>query len=1073
MADGAYSQVPDAPSMGMQLAMLAAQSQTQSDLLSRILPLIMQMSPAMGGAGGPTAQMSRMMLPFDLAMNIGRPRDPLIGAGMANVAGRAMMGAAAFGAFGDVQGAGGPALGGFGLGMGGIQQMQGAMEGMVGPRASMVDVAGITSQAGQGGFFRGITDVRQARQQLQTMVNTVVELSRELNMTIQDVSQGMNQVRGMGFSRPSQAAQVYRGMVQTAATTGMELQDVMGFAQTRGAGFWQQAGMRGNFIGMGAATETARGALGVVGTAARTGYLSDEMLMNTMGVGGQAGVGRFTENIMDLSARQMGRPSNQYMMAAFMDPGSGGINQQLVNQFMAGGIGIGQLQQMANRNISQIGGQGAWMDLQPQLQGQFQAATRGMGGLGFAMAGMAEMGVTATTPGAASIFGRLTGERNPLAARAMMGMMQNWGNIQETQQLAAQETERQLDRTRAFNERMQDSSLSKFVERTTGDFQRRASSAAESAVDWVSSRAQRLMGAEGPPEVSTGVGFGMQVMRGGMDTTARRQRLGGVQMGFDDPIARASESREAIRQLREEANRPGITPDERQRLMQRASEVEGQARVAGGESMFSGAAYWGSTAGAMEETQTQVAARSGVRADDERVTRYRDARRNLQGLISQFGQGLVGARGGEFQRRVAQALGVGEGELSKSTVVDILAGKTGDDAKRATEALLSVYNEFRPEGERALTAEERTSAAGEIERSLGAVRELRKASPQLSLGSMDILAGERGPTARWESYARAARGIAGEAFGGRGEGVVSAFQSNLAVGTSMARGLQGLTDAERGETKSMQDWLKKLNVSSAQIEEMFPGGVPTGKISGTQLQRLIDMSQESSAQVYRDRLLGAGFLAQDAAQSMSAYRTRGTEFQKKAANAFLAAHGKVEQGETEAALAMAERTVLDLTAPGISRRKLQELSGVIPETSLQKLEAIRGARARGGEGGERVTERELQGMGLNLEDVLGKDMAESIRSSRRPDQMLASGEIQRRVQAGLAQIALEPGRAPGTQAESATRPSPENQMRDSVRDGMITALTNTPLKFDTTQPILVKFQEGVFPAVVQPVQQPA
>lgn len=400
--------------------------------------------PGMFGGGGTSQGLaSSIMLPALIANMFASPGTPGLGMATSNLMGRSMMGLAAAGAFGNVQGGGGTMPGGFGLGPSALGGITGTMESLTGtgPRdLGMGDVSKITQMAGQGGFFNSVTQVRDVRARLKEMVNTVKSLSQELSMTIDEVSSGMNAMRGMGFNTASSAGTALRQVMRQSAAAGMDPAQMMTYSAQQGELMRQVA-----HIPQALATTAARNTLGFIGAGVRGGMVSEESLMNAYGASGQEGAVMMANRVQELGLRAMNRAPMQFSMAAVMDSKTGQIDLNKMNQLITGQMGASEIQRNANQYVSSLGpgGYAKWLGQMPQMRGQFEAAGASFAPAALAATLMSQHGydMNPSDPRNVAAFSRIisrqTGTQvDAMEARAMMEQYRNMGNTAEAVQIA-------------------------------------------------------------------------------------------------------------------------------------------------------------------------------------------------------------------------------------------------------------------------------------------------------------------------------------------------------------------------------------------------------------------------------------------------------------------------------------------------------------------------------------------------------------------------------------------------------------------------------------------------------------
>lgn len=651
--------------------------------------------PAMFGGGGTSQGMAgSIMLPALIANMFAAPSTPIVGGATANLMGRSMMGLAAAGAFGNVQGGGGTLPGGFGLGQQATAGITSTMEGMTGtgPRdLGMGDVSRITQMAGQGGFFQSTTQVRQVRERLKEMVNTVKSLSQELTMTIDEVSSGMNAMRGMGYNTAGSAGTALRQVMRSAAASGMAPSEMMAYTAQQGE-LLRQAG----HVPLALGAAAARNTLGFVGAGARAGLVSEEALQNAYGASGAEGAMAMSNRVQELGLRMMNRAPMQFSLAAMMDPNTGKLSQERMNQMLSGQMSAGDIQRQASQYVQSLGpgGYAKWLGQMPEMRGQFMAAGGAMAPIALAGTLMGQHGyeMDPNDPRSRAAFGRVMSRMSgtqvdPMEARAMMEMYSNMGNISEQQQLSASRQQRQEQRAESIASRYAARDPSYQLAEMQRTRLAGTTSFIERQATTVAARLERLTSS------ATGMGFdvmvsselysGGQGVRGLLSGGA--QRATGEQMGFFRESGTDVEGRAGVEAIRG-AIGEATSFSERRAGRRRLRAAEGMVRATEAEQGFYTREFMGNDRGhfSMSSERLRDHLRSQGRGLNalgvSELQRTGGAR---EALLMAY-RGSTDAQKEELQKLYGSSL---SGSMTDTQFMEQLAGGSAEQAAGAARVL--------------------------------------------------------------------------------------------------------------------------------------------------------------------------------------------------------------------------------------------------------------------------------------------------------------------------------------------------------------------------------------------------
>jgi hypothetical protein len=205
----------------------------------------------------------------------------------------------------------------------------------------------VLKQGTSMGLMSAVQDAKTFKEKFKEMVTVAKSISEAMQTTIEGAMPFMREARRMGFWTPqditSQAAQTRA----TAATTGLSVSQVQAMAG-QGAQMARSIGAfgRSGAVGM-------ERTMGMVGGAVRSGVISKEMMSElTGGLEGPEAVAAMSQTLMGASARFASSNRGRWTIAALANRNMQGMDPARMQQFLAGGMSIGQIGNMARKNVS-------------------------------------------------------------------------------------------------------------------------------------------------------------------------------------------------------------------------------------------------------------------------------------------------------------------------------------------------------------------------------------------------------------------------------------------------------------------------------------------------------------------------------------------------------------------------------------------------------------------------------------------------------------------------------------------------------------------------------------------------
>lgn len=249
---------------------------------------------------------------------------------------------------GEIMGRQGPFYGqggfraGGGMGRGQIRDIVQILHDITGDadlNATMSQLTQLASKAQQGGMLTGVMNASDFKQKFTTIVNQVKEVAQIMGTSLDEAMPVLSQMRQMGMWRTSDVMGTAHALNQVGRTAAPQLLASM----QAGANIsWQQGGS------LGAGASIGRNAFMQVQAATQAGVLPQEAIMElTGGVGGVQGqrmvAGTLGRGVSTFAQSAAGRA----LIAGLGEMEGGGftgrIDQQRLQQFMSGGMDIGEV----------------------------------------------------------------------------------------------------------------------------------------------------------------------------------------------------------------------------------------------------------------------------------------------------------------------------------------------------------------------------------------------------------------------------------------------------------------------------------------------------------------------------------------------------------------------------------------------------------------------------------------------------------------------------------------------------------------------------------------------------------
>jgi hypothetical protein len=199
---------------------------------------------------------------------------------------------------------------------------------------------------GRMGMAQGVRNAKEFNEKFREMLKTVKTIATELGTTMEEAQTLMASMRGSGiFSKQGQVAQSVR---QASVAGGLATTEVTGMMSV-GSQISRLFGGTGKQGAMGGMETIAQ-----IGTAQKSGILSEEDIYNATGQTGADGRRAFAMQQMQGTGQFLRSAKGRYFLASVAGK-DGQLDQESVNNWMGGGMGVEQTRGQANKNLQKVG----------------------------------------------------------------------------------------------------------------------------------------------------------------------------------------------------------------------------------------------------------------------------------------------------------------------------------------------------------------------------------------------------------------------------------------------------------------------------------------------------------------------------------------------------------------------------------------------------------------------------------------------------------------------------------------------------------------------------------------------
>lgn len=211
---------------------------------------------------------------------------------------------------------------------------------------SVAELTKLMPKLKEAGLMQGVKDASEFSRRFKEAVTTIRDVSRILGTTMEEASEFFSHSRRVGFFGKTEQLRNALNVQFTSAVTGMNSQQVMQVQQA-GADLATAIGAR---RGLGArATTSMADSLGLL---QQSGVMPTGLIEDVTGKQGTAAVQDAAVRMANLGVRLAHTPAGQATIAGFMKYENGratGLDQGLVDRFMRGEIGLGEIKGRAGR----------------------------------------------------------------------------------------------------------------------------------------------------------------------------------------------------------------------------------------------------------------------------------------------------------------------------------------------------------------------------------------------------------------------------------------------------------------------------------------------------------------------------------------------------------------------------------------------------------------------------------------------------------------------------------------------------------------------------------------------------
>jgi len=255
--------------------------------------------------------------------------------------------------------------------MGASMRMMSQQRGPGGEFTSMEELGRLAANMGRMGLDQGVRNAKDFNEQFQKMLKAVKQVATDLGTSLEQAQQTMASMRAAGVLERGGQVRMAAQMRQGALAGGIATSEIAGMAMV-GSQISRMIGGRGA-----AGAEAGASLMTDIGAAQRVGALSEEQIYNATGLTGAEGRRALATGMMQNTARFLKGGLGRRFLASVAGE-NGQVNQEDIDEYLAGGVGTGRTMQMAARNLGRVGRAG-FIRNEGRYRGEAMRALRGQG----------------------------------------------------------------------------------------------------------------------------------------------------------------------------------------------------------------------------------------------------------------------------------------------------------------------------------------------------------------------------------------------------------------------------------------------------------------------------------------------------------------------------------------------------------------------------------------------------------------------------------------------------------------------------------------------------------------------
>jgi hypothetical protein len=310
-----------------------------------------------------------------------------------------------------------------------LSSMQGFAPGG-GGMIGFEELSRLAANMGRMGMATGVRDVKEFTARFKEMMTSVKEIAHDMQTSLEEAQKLMSDMRMAGVFGPKAAAGFAHQIRSTAVAAGVSTAEVTGMM---GVGS-QIARMTGGLGRQGARAGIE--ALANVGSATQVGAINEETIYNVTGLTGAEGRRAFATRMMEQSNRFLRGTQGRYFLASVAGA-NGKLNEDAVQEYMSGGVGVEDTRRMAHENLARVG-RADFIRNEGRLRASVMERFGGLETVMSMQQWMASRGVSMDDPRARLYLQRVRGMGRD-EADAMIQMSQNLPEILQQRKEAARE----------------------------------------------------------------------------------------------------------------------------------------------------------------------------------------------------------------------------------------------------------------------------------------------------------------------------------------------------------------------------------------------------------------------------------------------------------------------------------------------------------------------------------------------------------------------------------------------------------------------------------------------------------